>query len=84
MTGYTVVWLESALGELADEWMNSPDRNAVNAAVNAIDAGLAVDAATKGIEMSEGMRALFSPPIRVLYSMREDDRIVEVLRVRRI
>jgi hypothetical protein len=84
MTRYTVVWLESALGELADEWMNSPDRNAVNAAVNAIDKELAVDAAIKGVALSEEMRAYFSFPIRVLYSVREDDRIVEVLRVRRL
>jgi hypothetical protein len=84
MTRYTVVWIESALGELADEWMKAPDRNAVTAAVNSIDKELAVDAASKGVEMTDGMRAYFSPPIRVLYRIREDDRIVEVLRVKRL
>jgi hypothetical protein len=84
MTRYTVVWIESALGELADEWMKAPDRKAVTTAVDSIDRELAVDAASKGIEMTGGMRAYFAPPIRVLYRICEDDRIVEVLRVKRL
>ena len=41
---YSLVWVESAEQDLADIWMNAPDRAAVNAAVLAIDAELAVDA----------------------------------------
>jgi hypothetical protein len=84
MTRYTVVWIESELGELADEWIKAPDRKSVTAAVDVIDKELAVDAASKGVEMTDGMRAYFSPPIRDLYRIREDDRIVEVLRVKRL
>jgi hypothetical protein len=38
----------------------------------------------KGVDVGEGIRAYFAPPIRILYLVREQDRIVEVLRVRRL
>ena len=82
MTRYTVVWVESAQDELADHWLRSPDRKAITAAVHIIDRELAEDAPVKGTMLREGLRALFSPPLRVLFSIREDDRVVEVLRVR--
>ena len=78
----TVVWLKDAQTDLAEIWLGSADRNAVNSAATAIDRDLAVDAFTKGVEISEGLRAIFSPPLRILYLVREQDRIVEVLRVR--
>jgi len=84
MTRYTVVWVESALDELADLWLAAPDREAITAAADAIDQELAVDAPSKGIELSEGLRALFSPPLRILFTVREVDRIAEVLRVKRL
>ena len=37
---------------------------------------------TKGVELREGLRAFFAPPLRVLYSVRDDDRVAEVLRVK--
>ena len=82
MTRYTVVWVQSARVELAEFWLSAPDRNAVTAAAHAIDLELAVDASTKGAELSEGLRALFVPPLRALFVVREDDRIAEVLRIR--
>ena len=84
MTRYTVVWLASAQDELADEWIRATNRNAVTVAVHAIDKELADDAPSKGVELGEGLRAFFSPPIRILYAVREEDRVVEVLRVRRL
>ena len=84
MTRYTVVWVQSAQAELADLWLSAPDRNATTAAAHAIDQELAVDASAAGAELREGLRALFAPPLRVLFTVREDDRIVEVLRVRRL
>ncbi len=80
----TVVWVESAQNELAELWLAGPDREAVTAATHAIDQELAVDPQIRGVELSEGMRAFFSPPLRVLYTVREEDRIVEVLRVMRL
>jgi plasmid stabilization system protein ParE len=82
MTRYTVVWIESAQNELADLWIRGEDRSALNAATRAVDAELAVDALTKGSAISEGLRALSVRPVRVLFAVREYDRIVEVLRVR--
>jgi len=83
MTRYTVVWPGSSQDELAEIWLNVDDRNSVTAAVQVIDKQLAEDAPTKGIELSEGLRAFYEKPLRVLFAVREDDRIVEVLRVRR-
>jgi hypothetical protein len=64
--------------------MAAADRGAVAAAANAIDIELSEDAGLKGIDLSEGLRILFAPPLRVLFTVREDDRVVEVLWVRRL
>ena len=80
----TVVWVQDAQNDLAELWLLGPDRDAVTAAAHAIDQEFTDDAPEKGIELSEGLRAYFSPPLRVLYTVREDDRLVEVLRVKRL
>ncbi|MEX0712682.1 MAG: type II toxin-antitoxin system RelE/ParE family toxin [Pirellulales bacterium] len=82
MTRYSVVWPKSAQHELADLWLSAQDRGAVTAAADEIDRQLAEDAPDKGVELSEGMRAFFAPPLRVLFAVRNEDRVVEVLRVR--
>ena len=82
MIRYTVVWHLEARDELAEIWTDSEDRSAVAAAADLIDRQLAADAVEKGLELSEGLRALFVPPLRVLFAVREDDRLVEVLWVR--
>ncbi len=82
MTRYTVVWVKSAQDELADLWLNSSERNAVTTAVDAIDRELGEDAPSKGSEVCEGLRSFFAPPLKAIFSVYEDDRIAEVLRVR--
>jgi len=84
LTRYTVVWLGSALDELAELWTTSRDRNAVTTAAHIIDAELSHDASTKGVEVSEGLRAFFAPPLRILFTVDEGDRLVEVVRVRHL
>jgi len=84
MIRYTVVWVDSAQNELAELWTDGPDRDAITAAAHAIDQELAIDPQNKGGELSEGLRAIFLPPLRALFTVREDDRIVEVLRVKRL
>lgn len=79
----TVVWLEEAQSDLAEIWLSEVDRNSVSLAASEIDRELAYNAPDKGVEVSEGIRAYFAPPLRILYLVREQDRIVEVLRVRR-
>lgn len=81
MTRYTVIWVQSAQNELAELWMNAHDRRAVSAAADAIDQILALDATEQGVDLAEGLRALFVPPLKVIFSRRGEDRMVEVLRV---
>jgi plasmid stabilization system protein ParE len=84
MTRYTVVWHRSAQDELAAIWISTRDRNAVTTAAHVIDVELSQDAAAKGVELSEGLRAFFAPPLQILFSVDEGDRVVEVVRVRRL
>ena len=84
MIRYTVVWPKAAQDELAELWIAAQDRDAIASAANSIDAELSENAPVKGVELSEGLRALFAPPVRVLFAVRDEDRVVEVLRVRRL
>ena len=83
MTRYTLTWLEDVQNQLAQLWIDAPDKQAVTNAVNEIDRELAIDADRKGEPVAEGLRTLYAPPVHVLFSVREEDRIVEVVRVRR-
>jgi hypothetical protein len=84
MTRYTVVWESNAQDVLARVWMISPDRPAVTAAAQFIGVELSQDAASQGIVIAEGLRALLAPPLRALFAVNEGDRIVEVVLVRRL
>jgi len=83
MTRYTVVWHQGAHDELARLWLDAPDRNAVRQAADAVDRELGTDAAGKGAPVSEDLRRLIVPPLRVLFSVSEADRMVRVLGVAR-
>lgn len=83
MTRYMVVWPKGAEDDLARIWLDASDRDRVAAAARAIDTQLGENAAVKGLELSEGLRALYERPLRVLFAVRDEDRIVEVLRVKR-
>ena len=72
MMRHTAVWPQGAQDELAALWVAADDRRAITDAANAIDTELRDDATGKGIEVSEGLRALFAPPLRVLFAVRED------------
>jgi hypothetical protein len=84
MTRFTVVWIQSALDELAELWLTATDRDEITAAANAIDDYLAQDPASKGIELSEGLRVLLAPPLKIIFATHDADRIVDVLRVKRL
>ncbi len=60
MIGYTVTWHREAEEELAELWLFDADRNAITAAVCAIDLALANDAASKGKAVAEGLPFLDS------------------------
>jgi hypothetical protein len=84
MNRYTVTWQSDAENELVELWLGSPDRNEITAAVRAIDQSLASEANFKGDQVAEGLRSLIAPPLRVLFVVRESDRVVEIELVRRI
>jgi hypothetical protein len=79
---YTVTWLRGAQNHLAQVWVDAPDKQAVTLAADAIDRELAVAPDQKGSPVSEGLRTLYIPPLHVLFSVREADRLVEVASVR--
>jgi plasmid stabilization system protein ParE len=82
MTRYTVVWVRSAQDELTEVWLSASDRQAVTLAAHLIETELAVDAARKGSELREGLRSFYVPPLKVIFAVYDDDRMVEVLRLR--
>jgi hypothetical protein len=81
MNEFTVIWMLDSLGELANIWIDAPDREAVNLAVSRIDSQLAKNPTEKGEHVAEGLRKLPEPPLSVLFSVREADRIVEIDKV---
>jgi hypothetical protein len=81
---YTVIWKPSAEQELALIWINASNRRAITAAANRIDTLLRVDPLTQGESRTGGTRVLFQPPLAVLIEVKEEDRLVAVLKVWRI
>jgi hypothetical protein len=82
MTRYTVTWLQHALDQLAQLWIDHPQqRDVITAAAAEVDTELANDAEQKGTLTSTGRREMVFYPLLVLFAVREPDRIVEVARV---
>jgi hypothetical protein len=77
---YTVVWVPEVEQDLADLWMNAPDRKAVTAAADQIDDLLRTDPEQQGESRPEG-RVLLIPPLGVFFHVLEQDRIVRVVQV---
>jgi plasmid stabilization system protein ParE len=80
MTAYTVTWHRQALDELTEVWTAAGQRQAVTDSVHRIDRVLRVDPAVKGVDFY-GDRLLVVLPLAVVYSVREQDRMVEILTV---
>jgi hypothetical protein len=82
---FTVLWAQTATDQLADIWLESTDRAAVNSAVEAIDSLLSSDPLGElTSELGEGLRTVTIASLRIIYPVREDDRAVDVATVRRI
>ncbi len=84
MNRYTVVWVKSAHDELVMLWIAGSDRNAITAATHEIDRQLSTSPSLKGEPLREGLRALTVTPLRVAFSVDDDDRRVEIAVVRLI
>ena len=79
---FQVVWLPSALDELAAIWLATADRLSVTAASQRIDERLATNPLLEGESRdSETERIAFEPPLQVLARVSEDDHMVWVTAV---
>ncbi len=81
MSRFTVVWTNEAIEQLAEIWLDAADREKIVSVAESVDLELAVDPYWKSLEMSEGIRALVLPPLRILFSVSAEDRLVEVARI---
>lgn len=81
---FTVVWLDEAMDQLAQIWLDADDRAQIASSSNTIDALLSINPAMQGEVVAEGLRKLRVPPLSVLFSVREADRVVEVANVHAI
>jgi hypothetical protein len=81
---FTVVWVRSALDELATLWnaAESSDRTAITSAANRIDNLLSKNPYEQGESRPKGRRILIDLPLVVIYEIREQDRMVRVLQSR--
>ncbi len=82
MNPYSVDWTDDALDSLALLWLQAAAPADVNQAQAMIDSLLARAPLHHGTEVSEGLRELTIPPLRVLYSVDDAQRAVEVSSVR--
>jgi len=80
---YTVVWLPSAINELADIYNEASDRQKVTQASNRIDQRLKYDPERQG-QVMHGRWIIVEAPLVVTFAIYSDDCLVEVLQVRRI
>ena len=74
---YTVIAEPEATDQLAEIWMNSPDRQAVERASNHIDALLRIDPLSQGIA-ADDERIVYEPPLAVVYRVNAADRLVSI------
>jgi hypothetical protein len=78
---YTVTWHPDAEDELADLWMRSADRHAVNVAARRPDQILINDPLSVGESRRGVSRIAFEDPLGIIFDVFEDDRLVTVLHV---
>jgi hypothetical protein len=78
---YTVNWEDDALEALAAVWLQAPDQRAVAIAQSRIDRMLAADPLGNGEPASEGFYTVESGPLRALFEILDQDRVVKVVNV---
>jgi hypothetical protein len=84
MTRYTVTATPKAENDLANLWLQAPDRAAVAAAADTIDRLLRDDATQRGGTATHGLRQLIIPPLIADFSVEENDRMVTIWSIRHI
>jgi hypothetical protein len=78
---FHVNWLPNAEQELAEIWLNAPDRSAVTWASDQIDRRLQKDPDSEGESRSDGQRLLIVLPLAAVFQVFGDDLRVDVIHV---
>jgi len=78
---YTVRWVNSALADLTQLWLDAQDRASITAAVHAIDEALSRDPLNCGESREEDRRIFFVAPLAITFRVDSDRRQVIVLDV---
>jgi mRNA-degrading endonuclease RelE of RelBE toxin-antitoxin system len=78
---YTVTYKPSAENELAELWLNAPDRQTVADAANRIDSLLGANPHNQGESREQQTRILFERPLAVQFEIHDANRVVEVLKI---
>lgn len=81
MSRFTVVWLEEAVDDLADCWLNAADRMAVSNVANTIGRLLAKQPARRAVLLTENLMKVDLPPLRVYFCLHADDCRVEITNI---
>ena len=81
---FTVVWADSAAGELAEIWISALDRPLITAAARDIDHSLHTQPNAVGESRDGNRRILIAGPLAVTYELSFDDRLVKVLDIWRV
>ncbi len=76
-----MLWAGEAEQRLAALWNKATNRQAITTAADAIDKQLNLDLETVGESRPDGTRILLVPPLGILFTVTELDRIVSVLTV---
>ncbi|MCI0460488.1 MAG: hypothetical protein L0Z62_26335 [Gemmataceae bacterium] len=81
---FHVEWLQQALDDLADAWVqaDSAQRQAITAASDEVDQRLQSDPHNEGESRAGGRRILFVPPLAATYRIEADGKTVTVVQIR--
>jgi hypothetical protein len=79
---YMLRWKPLAEARLAEIWTESTNRQAVTEAAKAIDQALRTRPLDEGESRDALTRILVEEPLVVVYEVRDEDRLVEVLEIR--
>jgi len=79
MITWTVAWEESAEIKLGNIWFGTGQSQKVTEASHQIDKALKEDPHRHGKPLSEGLMVIERPPLRAIFTISDDDRLVRVL-----
>jgi hypothetical protein len=84
MMAFTVICSNDAQNQLANLWLSAADRAAITAAQYRIEQELAADPRRKSNEISEGLWRIDFPPLKALFEIDDQDRLVRITAIGRI